>query len=137
MYAKSMVAILFLLALCGPAARAEEADDIKEQIKNLQVKEQRARIKFEEDMNALEVSTREQISKIEEGDKGGRLNILQERNVKLEGLREDFRKEADAARAERDRLYGELAAAEDAAFRKEQSAREQEGRKNESLAERR
>lgn len=100
--------VVAVMVLTAASAFAGNVQDARKEMNTLHQKQAEERLAFEKALKELDASTKEELSKLQKGDRAGRLKIKQEKKLKLEELLENFRKQADARRDERERIKGKL-----------------------------
>jgi hypothetical protein len=107
MFRKALTAAV-ILAFAANIVMAETEEGLKKEMQDLKAKQDKVRQDYLDGIKALNNSTMDQLSKLRKGDEAGRVKIMQDRKVKNQELREKFKKDADATRAEADQLRAKL-----------------------------
>ena len=104
MLKRTFVVLAVLAAFVMDPAFAQTEQQLKKEMKDLRGKQEGIRKEYTEGVKTLNDSTMVELSKVQKGDKGARIKIMNERKAKQQQLREKFKKDAEVARAESDLL---------------------------------
>lgn len=104
MQKRIFVVLAVLTAFVINPAFAQTEDELKKEMKDLRVKQEGIRKEYTDGVKALNDLTMAELSKVQKGDKGARVKIMNERKTKMQELREKFRKNAEVTRAESDSI---------------------------------